>query len=467
MKNGALGSIAVLLAGTSLGFGQAVQMWQGSPAPYPYMAGAVYPGQGLPPTPYAPFVASQQPLQAPAPGAGDPGNGQPAWTPLDSIADGEPYHDGNHEGANGSDAVGFRVWVDPEYILWWTKTAPLSTPLVTTGPASSSGILGAPGTTVLFGSPLDYGDHSGGRLSTGFWLDEGGHVAIELAGFYLGNKTVSEFASSDVNGNPLIARPVVNALTGAPAAVAVSFPGALAGGIAISSSEELYGAETNVIGGLYRDKHFSLDALIGFRYLGLEEKLSIANATTVLPGGIAAFGGAPVAAPNGITITDRFDTRSDFYGGQIGARAEFRFNRLFLDIAGKLAVGNSHEVLNVSGTSTLFGPGGTVSSLPGGLLAVSSNTGLHDHDEFTFVPAAEVKAGVCVTRWLTAYVGYDFLYWYDAARAASQIDGTVNPTLVPTNLAFGTTGGPARPVGSVRTGDFWAQGIDFGIELRY
>src|SRR5437763_4540304 len=46
----------------------------------------------------------------------------------------------------------FHVWASGEYLLWWLKDAPLSVPLVTTGPAGSSGLLGADGTSVVLGN---------------------------------------------------------------------------------------------------------------------------------------------------------------------------------------------------------------------------------------------------------------------------------------------------------------------------
>lgn len=45
-----------------------------------------------------------------------------------------------------------RCWGRFEYLLWWEKDGPTPGPLVTTGPPSAApGVLGRPGTTVLFG----------------------------------------------------------------------------------------------------------------------------------------------------------------------------------------------------------------------------------------------------------------------------------------------------------------------------
>jgi hypothetical protein len=138
-----------------------------------------------------------------------------------------------------------------------------------------------------------------------------------------------------------------------------------------------------------------------------------------------------------------------------------------LNLQGLLAVGSAHESVNIFGNSSLITPA-TVTTLPGGLLAVATNSGVQSHDEFTFIPTFEARLGFQVTHHLRAFVGYSFLYWFDVARPGDQIDRTVNPVLVPANLAFGSAPAvPARPFESVHKTDFWAQGVDFGMEFRY
>jgi hypothetical protein len=49
------------------------------------------------------------------------------------------------------------------------------------------------------------------------------------------------------------------------------------------------------------------------------------------------------------------------------------------------------------------------------------------------------------------------------ARAGSLIDLGVNTTGLPP----GPLVGPARPAFAFHSSDFWAQGLDFGVEVRY
>src|SRR5262245_57496648 len=64
-----------------------------------------------------------------------------------------------------------RFWMRADYLMWWVRSGPLNTPLVTTGSPQDPvpGALGQGGTRVLFGdSPLSYGMFSGLRLAAGF-----------------------------------------------------------------------------------------------------------------------------------------------------------------------------------------------------------------------------------------------------------------------------------------------------------
>src|SRR5262245_20711328 len=69
-----------------------------------------------------------------------------------------------------------RNWVDAEVLFWWMKSANLP-PLVTASPpgtaAANVGVLGVPGTVVLFGGSSVNGDLSvGGRVKAGRWLGD-------------------------------------------------------------------------------------------------------------------------------------------------------------------------------------------------------------------------------------------------------------------------------------------------------
>ena len=100
-----------------------------------------------------------------------------------------------------------RLWFRGEYLLWWEKSANLP-PLVTTSPAGTpfneAGVLGQPGTTVLFGGSVDAGARSGARLSLGYWLNPCHDLGLEADYMFLGNKAVTFDETSQ--GDPILAQ---------------------------------------------------------------------------------------------------------------------------------------------------------------------------------------------------------------------------------------------------------------------
>ena len=65
------------------------------------------------------------------------------------------------------------------------------------------------------------------------------------------------------------------------------------------------------------------------------------------------------------------------------------------------------------------------------------------------------------------YVGYNFIYLSEAARPGQQVDQTLSPNDVPIAGRGGVGGGSDRPVPLLNRGDFWTQGLTFGLEYRY
>jgi hypothetical protein len=361
----------------------------------------------------------------------------------------------------------YQVWASGEYLLWWVSRGPVTQPLVTTGPPGSSGILGQPGVAVVAGPPgPDYSNLDGARVTLGAWLDEFQHTGVELAWFDFAQKTDVQTVASDGNGAPLLSRPVVNAMTGAEAVSPVALPTILVGRADVRSSLDLWGAEANLVGSLVRGRYVWVDMTAGFRYLQLNEDFSVGTTSTLIAPGPLAFVGKLQPPGTTVGVEDVFRTQNQFYGGQLGLRGEVTYGRFFFDLAGKLAVGNNEEFLVISGGTAAQGPAG-VAAAPGGLLAVASNSRLYSHGQVTVIPELTAKVGFCLTPHLGAFFGYNLLYWPYLARPENQIDRTVAPQLVPTNLAFGQAGAPARPTTTFPTSHFWAQGLVVGVEYRY
>lgn len=353
-----------------------------------------------------------------------------------------------------------RVWVSAEYLYWGIKDYDLP-PLETTSPLSSGGVIGAPGTRIIAGDSTDYDIFSGGRFTVGMWLNECQTKGIE--GTYLFLYPLTDdwvFAGNGAPGSPTLARPFFNILSGMEDAQLEAAPGIVAGRTAISSSTRLQGAEVNGICNLCCGCDCRVDLLAGVRWLQLEEGLTISEDLRVLPN-IPVIGGTRFA------LYDQFSTQNNFYGGQVGVRGEVRRNRLFFGAEGKIALGYTEQIIDIRGMTTVQAPGRAPVTLNGGLLALPSNIGHYYRNEFSVIPELGVRAGVQVSCNVRAFVGYSFLYWCNVARPGDQISLDINPTLVPATGGTTPVIGPRRPAPTLLDTDFWAQGVNFGIELRF
>jgi hypothetical protein len=229
--------------------------------------------------------------------------------------------------------------------------------------------------------------------------------------------------------------------------------------VLVASSLQLWGAEVNGVACLWRTTNMDFTVLAGFRYVDLQESLRIVNQTNDFS-----------VDPNTVTIlNDRFGTRNQFYGGQIGGRLAWQINRLDLELTGKLGLGSTHEVVEIQGSSTQSGPfAATPGTFPGGMFAQPSNIGRFSANQFTVIPAMELKIGYQITPRVRAFAGYDFMYWNQVVRPGSQMDRNINTTQ---STVLGTTGGvlqgPASPTPLFNRTDFWAQGVTFGLEFRF
>jgi hypothetical protein len=376
----------------------------------------------------------------------------------------------------------YLIWARADFLLWWIKNGPAPPPLVTTGPSSavSPGVLGQPGTAILIGGqPIDYGTFSGGRFSVGGWCNVHQSLGLEVTGFVLQKRSVFSTATSDASGTPVLARPFIDAQTNTQFVAFATFPDRFSGGVAVATSDRLWGLEANVLHNeilksvtLRGDRPWAdvrVDWFAGFRYLDLRENLTIFQSSQILAGGVASFLGNTVGTPNLENLTDAFGTKNFFWGGQIGSRWQLCHGAWLLDLLGKLALGGTQQVIEIGGTTTLVGPAavGGSQTAAGGLLTTSTNIGRFTRDRFSVIPELGIQLGYQLCPEARVFVGYSLIYWTDAVRPSQQIDPVVNLTQVPIHPSFGPLVGPAQPAVPFRETDFWAQGINFGLELRY
>jgi len=372
----------------------------------------------------------------------------------------------------GEAATDCTFWLEADYLLWWIQRGPLAAPLATIGSPTDRipGALGQPGTQIAFGSNgLAYPNPSSGlRIRAGAWLDEERLIGFDVGYFVLEQQSVQYALSSNGAGSPLIARPTVFAPNGSEGSYADSFPGLYSGGIGISATTRLQGWEANLDLNAYHDGGLRVVVLAGFRSLDLNESLLIGDhlASLTTPG-VLTFQGIPVNPPASLTDVDRFHVANTFYGGQIGSRVNWTTGALTASATAKLSLGDSQQLITIDGSTTRINADGTANTAPGGVLAQTSNIGRHQHDHFAVIPEVGLDIGYQLTPWLSAHAGYTFLYWSDVARPGDQIDRFVSPVLPPSDQNFNNGPAQAKPAALYRSTDFWAQGINFGLEFRF
>jgi hypothetical protein len=360
-----------------------------------------------------------------------------------------------------------------EYMLMWGKEGPVGTNLITSGSFADAhpGALGQPGTTVLFGtgSELDYGATSGVRFTVGYWLDRMGTFGIEGTGLIMERRTTGASYTEDIGGSNVLGNPFYNTFLNRQDFDAIAYPGLYPGTTAVSSSSQLTGGEVNLTFNLYRDQCWSLDGYGGFRYLSLAESLSISSTTSATLFAPAAYLNTPVFPPDSVSVLDRFETYNHFYGANFGGRFDYYYGKLYTEIGGQIAFGDTREVLNIAGFSSVnSGPINGVASSVGGLYAGNTNGGHFIQDTFTVVPELDLKVGYQINCHVKVNAGYTFLYMSDVIRPGQQIDPNINPFKVPTFVEFGAaTGGTNSPAPQFSTSDYWIQGVTFGLELSW
>jgi hypothetical protein len=362
---------------------------------------------------------------------------------------------------------GPRAWVSADYLVWWVKNGPVSTPLLTTGPAAGLGVLGAVGTRPVGEDRFNYGAFSGLRLGAGVWLDEERTVGFEASGFLLEQRSDGFDVASAPNGFPVLGRPFLDPFAAGQSVRLLALPGAGAGTFTATSSSRLWGVSADPVLRLWGGDANHLDLLGGFRFLSLEEGLEVGDTATLLDEATGSFDAVGFTAPGATRVVDRFDTRNHFYAGEVGGRAGFTRGNLVVDLTGKLALGVNDETILVDGRSTLAGATPVPVTAPGGLLAASSNVGKTDRNEFAVVPEASVRVGYRVSDQVSLHAGYSVLYLSRAVRPGDQIDPVVSSTQVPTSPNFALPFALARPAVPFTASDFWAQGLNFGMSLRF
>jgi hypothetical protein len=377
-----------------------------------------------------------------------------------------------------------QAWVNADYLLWWLRSQPNPQALL-----RSTGVVPVAGTptamddpvaqTVVGGRPINMNAFSGGKLTAGLWFNYERCFGFEGSGFYLGENSSLQRASSDPNtGLPILGRPYFDVNLGAESASPVSFPALLAGDLSVVSRTRLYGGEGNflhLISSSTEDTRISV--MFGGRYLNLTESMDITSDVNLLPNavglGLLQYQGNPLVPPQGLRVLDTFRTQNQFIGGQVGFRTEWFGSCWYAKIQGEFAVGTVQQTLNISGLTSLVNSpgGGAVSQAPGGFFAQRSNSGQFTRNPTGVLPSMEAQfAYELVPNFCWFDVGYSFLAMTNAIRPGLTIDRQLNLTQAPSIITLGLPQPVTqvqRPAPLFGEQTFWAHGLSIGLRFTY
>jgi hypothetical protein len=407
------------------------------------------------------------------------GKGTFGSPPIRLSRDYPPLHEFTGHGEHGlsvlDDGPGLmnRSFVRAEYLMWWLPG--FATPvLATTNPNTAfNGYLGEQGTTSILGpgSIID-SMRSGLRVRAGTWLNDAHSCGIDGSFFFLGNQ--GRTAAFGPDRFPVITRPIFapNLIPGTNTQFgengeAVSVPGILRGTLTVQADSQLWGADVNARWCWKNGCDSRSEVFAGYRHLNLRESLTFTEDITVIgPGGNRLVIPDPVGTRIG--VRDSFVTRNQFNGGQVGALYERRWGRWDAEARGSVALGTTHQTLEISGGQTRLFPGSTTPMVfrGGGLLAAGPNLGRFERDQFSVAPEFTLNVGYSVTSNVRVYAGYNFLFWSNVIRPGDQIDHVVDLTFVPNALPAGFSG-QYRPRPLFKQSDLAVNGIQFGLDLRW
>jgi hypothetical protein len=133
-----------------------------------------------------------------------------------------------------------------------------------------------------------------------------------------------------------------------------------------------------------------------------------------------------------------------------------------VSLAARIALGGMRQQVVIAGQTIFSPPDSDDTVSPRGLLAQPSNIGQYERTRVAFSPQLDLTARYHVANGLMVSLGYSFVYWNNVMLAGNQIDRSINQSQLP-----GPVVGELRPLFDFQRTDFWAMGLNFGVEYAF
>jgi hypothetical protein len=437
------------------------------------------PTDGVPPPAPTPAPASQAPNYAPGMAGPPPGSG---WVPYGQ-GFGYPACGPNGcspygcQGTCGGQALfnwgapansyNNLIWLGADLLFVTVPGIHTPIPLALHGTVPYTGAALPPTTIAIGQNDLINDLRLGAKFSAGIWFDPCHINGVDADVFFAGPASRDTLVTTSA-AFPTLLRPYINVNTPLPGTPAIppTPPGqpnfadivgqsGTAGAVLVHTYSFMDGAEVNYRRQLFANCGSSAYLLLGFRYLHMNEELDITESATV----------AGVVPPV-LSLTDRFNTTNDFYGGQIGFVLEKDWGPWSLESDMKVALGANSETVTISGSNN-FARNTSI-----GLFAQPSNIGTYNHNNASVVPEFDLKLGYQMTPRLRLQMGLTFMYWSNVLQPGNQIDPIVDETMVPKPGAPPATFAPlsaanTHPIIPFARSDYYMYGLTFGFTYKW
>ena len=262
------------------------------------------------------------------------------------------------------------VWGSVDYLLGgcaaiscrsWSRPA-------RPAPRAAAGVLGQPATSVLVGgNTVNTGLRSGFQGELGYWFDPQRDFGIEAGFFILAGNTDSFPA-----GGTILARPFFDVTTGAHDLRAGRLPGRIVPARCWSPTRRIAFtaqtwtcAKTFCCGPWYR-----LDSLLGYRYLHYAQRLQIQQSSQPTGGAFAAGTAGP--GDGQLRHPERLQWPGPRHAGPTSPMTPGPWT-----CSPRSPPDTWTATVDIEGNTLVSVPGAAAVSTPGGLLALSSNSGSH------------------------------------------------------------------------------------------
>jgi hypothetical protein len=141
---------------------------------------------------------------------------------------------------------------------------------------------------------------------------------------------------------------------------------------------------------------------------------------------------------------------------EFGFNSQVRKMAWTLDMLMKLSLGDTRSQTTINGSESTNGV-----LAPHGFLALPSNIGVYTSNQFSIMPELGATVGYDFTSRLRGTVGYSFIYWSQVLRAGEQINTNINTAQTTATAAN------SQPKFPNATNDFWAQGLNVGLDYAF